>query len=46
MSALRVGLIGAGWVTQYHLQAWQKLAGKATVVAIADPSADNVAVRA
>lgn len=46
MSALRVGLIGAGWVTQYHLQAWQKLAGKAEVVAIADPSADNVAVRA
>ena len=46
MSALRVGLIGAGWVTQYHLQAWQKLAGKAEVVAIADPSADNVASRA
>lgn len=46
MSALRVGLIGAGWVTQYHLQAWQKLAGRAEVVAIADPSADNVAIRA
>jgi predicted dehydrogenase len=46
MSALRVGLIGAGWVTQYHLQAWQKLTGKAEVVAIADPSADNVATRA
>jgi predicted dehydrogenase len=45
-SALRIGLIGAGWVTQYHLQAWQKLAGKAQVVAIADPSADNVAARA
>jgi predicted dehydrogenase len=43
---LRVGLIGAGWVTQYHLQAWQKLAGKASIVAIADPSADNVASRA
>jgi predicted dehydrogenase len=43
---LRVGLIGAGWVTQYHLQAWQKLAGKASIVAIADPSADNVATRA
>jgi predicted dehydrogenase len=46
MSTLRVGLIGAGWVTQYHLQAWQKLAGKVQVVAIADPSADNVASRA
>jgi predicted dehydrogenase len=45
-SALRVGLVGAGWVTQYHLQAWQKLAGKAQIVAIADPSADNVAGRA
>jgi predicted dehydrogenase len=47
MSAeLRVGLIGAGWVTQYHLQAWQKLAGKAAIVAIADPSAENAAARA
>jgi predicted dehydrogenase len=45
-SVLRVGLIGAGWVTQYHLQAWQKLAGRAQIVAIADPSADNVASRA
>jgi predicted dehydrogenase len=43
---LRIGLIGAGWVTQYHLQAWQKLAGRAAVVAIADPSAANAAERA
>lgn len=43
---LRVGLIGAGWVTQYHLHGWQKLAGKAAIVAIADPSAGNVAMRA
>jgi D-apiose dehydrogenase len=43
---LRVGLIGAGWVTQYHLQAWQKLAGKASVVAIADPSSEDAAARA
>jgi predicted dehydrogenase len=42
---LRVGLIGAGWVTQYHLQAWQKLAGRAEVVAIADPSAENATAR-
>lgn len=45
-SPLRVGLIGAGWVTQYHLLAWQKLAGRAVVVAIADPSAENAAARA
>jgi predicted dehydrogenase len=43
---LRIGLIGAGWVTQYHLQAWHKLAGQAEVVAIADPSAENAAERA
>jgi predicted dehydrogenase len=43
---LRIGLIGAGWVTQYHLQAWQKLAGRAAVVAIADPSSENAAARA
>ncbi|MGU3496759.1 Gfo/Idh/MocA family protein [Xanthobacteraceae bacterium A53D] len=35
---LRVGLIGAGWVTQYHLKAWAALADHAEVVAIADPS--------
>lgn len=39
MSVLRVGLIGAGWVAQHHLRAWQKLAGRAEIVAIADPSA-------
>ncbi|MBN8943778.1 MAG: Gfo/Idh/MocA family oxidoreductase [Rhizobiales bacterium] len=43
---LRVGLIGAGWVTQYHLKAWASLAGRASVVAIADPSAENAALRA
>jgi len=43
---LRIGLIGAGWVTQYHLLAWQKLAGRAAVVAIADPSSENAAARA
>lgn len=35
---LRVGLIGAGWVTQYHLRGWSALADHAQVVAIADPS--------
>jgi D-apiose dehydrogenase len=43
---LRVGLIGAGWVTQYHLHAWKNLAGRALIVAIADPAPENVAVRA
>jgi predicted dehydrogenase len=33
----RVGIAGAGWVTQYHLPAWAAHPGRATVVAIADP---------
>lgn len=33
-----IGLIGAGWVTQHHLRGWGALAGRARVVAIADPS--------
>lgn len=35
---LRVGLAGAGWVTQHHLRSWTELAGRAQVVAIADPN--------
>ncbi|HEV2678617.1 MAG TPA: Gfo/Idh/MocA family oxidoreductase [Aliidongia sp.] len=47
MSApLRVGLVGAGWVTQHHLRAWRGLADRARIVAIADPSAENAARRA
>ncbi|MDQ2140244.1 Gfo/Idh/MocA family oxidoreductase [Alcaligenaceae bacterium B3P038] len=34
---LRVGLVGAGWVTQHHLAGWQAIADRAEVVAIADP---------
>tara|TARA_R110002020_G_scaffold106379_24_gene247732 strand:+ start:515 stop:1531 length:1017 start_codon:yes stop_codon:yes gene_type:complete len=34
----RVGLVGAGWVTAYHLHAWQQLADRIEVVAIADPA--------
>lgn len=37
-SPLRVGLVGAGWVTQHHLRGWAEIADRATVVAIADPS--------
>ncbi|MFG1465478.1 Gfo/Idh/MocA family oxidoreductase [Xanthobacter sp. DSM 24535] len=43
---LRIGLIGAGWVTQYHLAGWRELAGRARVVAIADPSPERAAERA
>jgi len=38
--SVRIGLIGAGWVTRHHLDAYRALAGRATVVAIADPSAE------
>ncbi len=43
---LRIGLIGAGWVSYHHLTAWQALQNEARVVAIADPSAENAARRA
>ncbi len=43
---LRVGLIGAGWVTQHHLAGWARLAGRAAVVAIADPNSAAAADRA
>jgi predicted dehydrogenase len=46
MATLRVGLIGAGWVTQHHLHGWKALGDAAAVVAIADPSAENAKRRA
>src|SRR4051812_22674371 len=36
---LRVGMVGAGFVTQHHLAGWSRLGGDAQVVAIADPDA-------
>lgn len=42
----RIGMIGAGWVTRHHLDAYRALADRATVVAIADPSADAGVSRA
>jgi predicted dehydrogenase len=42
---LRVGMAGAGWVTQYHLPAWRTQAHRAKVVAIADPAAAVLAAR-
>lgn len=34
---LRIGMIGAGWVTEHHLKAYRHLDSRARVVAIADP---------
>jgi predicted dehydrogenase len=36
---LRIGMIGAGWVTQHHLKAYAHLANRVKVIAIADPLA-------
>ena len=44
--ARRIGLAGAGWVTPNHLKAWQRLHGRAAVVAIADPNLDAARARA
>ena len=43
---LRIGLIGAGWVTQHHLAGWQRESARARVVAITDPSPANAQARA
>lgn len=43
---LRIGLIGAGWVTQHHLSAWHRHATRARVVAIADPNTPLAQARA
>lgn len=46
MSRIRIGLIGAGWVTGHHLDAWATLTDRAEVVAIADPEKNACAARA
>ncbi|AMM25179.1 Gfo/Idh/MocA family protein [Variovorax sp. PAMC 28711] len=43
---LRIGLVGAGWVTAHHLAGWRALEARATVVAIADPNRDHAQARA
>jgi predicted dehydrogenase len=43
---IRIGLIGAGWVTQHHLDAYKTLTDRAQVVAIADPLAEARQARA
>ena len=45
-SPLRVGLVGAGFVTQHHLAAWSQLGPDARVVAIADPDENAARSRA
>jgi len=45
-SPLKIGLVGAGWVTQHHLKGWAALGGEAVVAAIADPSAERARARA
>lgn len=42
---MRIGVVGAGWVTQYHLPAWAKADG-VEVVAICDPDPVALAARA
>jgi predicted dehydrogenase len=46
MQKRRVGMIGAGWVSAYHLPAWQKRSAQAEIVAIADPSTQSAQTRA
>jgi len=43
---LRIGLVGAGFVSQHHLAGWARLAGQAQVLAIADPDAAAAQSRA
>jgi predicted dehydrogenase len=44
-SPLRVGLVGAGMISLYHLIAWSR-APDAVVVAVVDPDIDRAAARA
>ncbi|WP_375451454.1 Gfo/Idh/MocA family protein [uncultured Devosia sp.] len=46
MSKRRLGIIGAGWVSAYHLPAWQKQSERIELVAIADPSLEAAGQRA
>jgi D-apiose dehydrogenase len=43
---IRVGLAGAGWVSEHHLQAWAAQRDRAQVAAIADPRLDAAEARA
>jgi len=43
---IRVGLAGAGWVAEHHMDAWKTLKDRATVVAVADPRGQAAEERA
>lgn len=43
---IRIGLAGAGWVTEHHLDAYATLTDRATVVAVADPDRAAAEARA
>jgi predicted dehydrogenase len=43
---LRIGLAGAGWVSEHHLDAYQRLQERVTVAAIADPVRSAAEARA
>lgn len=43
---IRIGLAGAGWVTEHHLDAYRQLRDRAAVVAIADPRVEAAERRA
>ena len=43
---LRLGLVGAGWVSAYHLPAWKRLDKRVKLVGIADPAIDIARGRA
>jgi predicted dehydrogenase len=43
---MKVGLIGAGWVTKHHLIGWRAQSPRAKVVAIADPVPERARERA
>jgi predicted dehydrogenase len=45
-AALRVGVIGAGDISRYHLNAWARLGGRVTVAAVCDRDADRARARA
>jgi len=42
---LKIGFVGAGMISQYHLTGWRQ-AGDARVVAICDPDVDKAENRA
>ena len=39
----RIGLIGAGWITEVHAAGWRAAADRSTVVGVADIDADSAA---